>query len=480
MLAALALVQAAGAIATDALPPDAAPPARRGPTVSQSARADPPDAATDEFGKAARFFRFDEDYRFLLDQPRRGFPLSLKEIPIGGDLRLSIGGDYRMRVDAYASPTFGRAAGDGFASLQNRFLLHANLEAGPAVRVFVQLGAATEGGRRPRPRPSDRGGPDLVQGFVDYAPGGAARPLLRVGRQEFTLGRYVAVREGTNFRLAFDGVRAELHPGSWNLLGFAGRPVLNRPGAFDDRSGGGDEGLLLSADHPLVGQLRLQGVFIARRLAGATYAEASGLERRRTYSLRLAGGGADWSLDAQATYQEGSLRAAGGPPLPIRAGGLAMQAEWRPRRSMPRLGLRLDATSGDRARDGRIGTYDIPFPNLAYLTDATIFAPRNTRDVQPYVTVATSARSSLTLGTQILWRSSRGDALYNPANMAIVAPGGASLLVATQPYARASVRLSPFVNLQASYLHAFRGPVLREAGARRDLDFLMGEIEVRF
>lgn len=65
---------------------------------------------------------------------------------------------------------------------------------------------------------------------------------LRAGRQEKTLGtsRLIAVREGPNIRLAFDGARASRKQGSHRIdafaFAFAFRPVLNRPEAFDDNA----------------------------------------------------------------------------------------------------------------------------------------------------------------------------------------------------------------------------------------------------
>ncbi|MDV6345212.1 alginate export family protein [Nitrosomonas sp. Is37] len=59
---------------------------------------------------------------------------------------------------------------------------------------------------------------------------------VRAGRQEMTLGtsRLIAVREGPNIRLAFDGVRASWNREPHRIDVFTFRPVLNKPEAFDD------------------------------------------------------------------------------------------------------------------------------------------------------------------------------------------------------------------------------------------------------
>ena len=59
--------------------------------------------------------------------------------------------------------------------------------------------------------------------------------LLRLGRQEFELGdgRLVDVREGPNVRQAFDGASLNWKGSSWNIHGFALKPVLNGTGVLD-------------------------------------------------------------------------------------------------------------------------------------------------------------------------------------------------------------------------------------------------------
>ena len=435
------------------------------------------------FQDEANFYRFDEDYRDLRNRRSRFLPLVLKEIPVARDTWLSLGGDYRLRVDNYSSPQFGLPGPPSFTSVQNRFLVHANAEFGSTVRAFLQLGVGTEMGREPGPRPGDRSSPDVAQAFLDYSPTlGTFKPKVRVGRQEFVLGRYVSIREATNFRRAFDGIRLDIAPGKWTMTAFAGQEVTNRKNAFDDTSGREDQVAVFTADHPLGAGLRLQGTFIDRRAEGATFLQASGLEKRRTYSARLSGGTAPWKVDVEATYQNGSLKDATGRRYGISAWGLAVEAEVKlPGSLSPQLGLRIDTASGDRdPNDGRIGTFDIPYPNLAYLTDATIFAPRNNRDIQPYITFKPAPGLNVTIGDQLLWRNRRTDAIYNPANLPIAPQGGRGSLIANQPYLRTTFQASALLNLQASYVHAFRGDVLRSSGATRDLDFLYGALLFRF
>ena len=47
-------------------------------------------------------------------------------------------------------------------------------------------------------------------------------------------GRLIDVREGVNLRRSFDAARLLLRLGDWSVDGFWSKPVLNRPGVFDD------------------------------------------------------------------------------------------------------------------------------------------------------------------------------------------------------------------------------------------------------
>src|SRR5262249_659109 len=118
---------------------------------------------------------------------------------------------------------------------QARLLLHGDLHFGSRLRVFAQLGYWDEGGRQPAAKSFDRSNIDLAQAFVDLV---AERLRLRIGRQELPLGnqRLVDVREGQNIRRSFDAARADFTWRYARVIAFYGRPVVNRPGAFDDRA----------------------------------------------------------------------------------------------------------------------------------------------------------------------------------------------------------------------------------------------------
>ena len=433
-------------------------------------------------GYVPKPFRWDEDYSKGL--PGDGLPARLKRLPIKGPTFISLGGEYRYRVDDYGHPDFGLRNGAGFTSNEQRLLLHADVHAGPDLRAFVQLGEGFEDGRKPVRRAGDAGHADLAQGFVDLGWGDpAARWRLRVGRQEVGIGRYVAVRDGTNVRRTFDGVRIDGVVGGWAVTGLAARPTLDRPGAFDDTADRTDKLFVATADHALpIKGYRLGLAVLERDNDLARYAAGTGRERRTTVGARIYGSRGPWDADGQVSYQFGRFTLLGKNRMDIAAwgaafeGGRRLDLPWA-----PRLAARIDAAGGDaNGHDGKLTTFDLPYPNLSYLTDAAIFAPRNVRDLQPFVVLNPTPALALTLGCQFLWRNSKADSVYSPAGLPVIGPGGGGDYVATSPYGRVSWRINPLVEWQAAFVHARPGEALKAAHAGKAQDFGMTALVLKF
>lgn len=437
-------------------------------------------------GYQPQLFRWAEDYSHVTAGPDTPLLLRLKVLPLGDDgaSYLSLGGDYRLRVDSYASPDFGVRQARDFTSVQHRIQLHADAHLSPDVRVFVQLGDDLEHGRLPVTRPPDRSRLDLAQAFADVSWGPAkGRWRLRLGRQEVGLGRYIAIRDGTNIRRTFDGARLDGVLSGWSLTGLAARATRNRPGSFDDDADPNDAILALFADHALPAPgLRLGLVAMERENRRAFYAAGPGRERRDSLGVRVYGAQGPWDVDGQASYQFGAFTPLGRPGQRIDAWGFAVEAGRALQTPWPvRAAFRLDAASGDRSgADRKLSTFDLPYPNLSYLSDAALFAPRNVHDMQPFVTVTPTPALSLTLGAEFMWRMDKHDGLYSAINTPIVGPGGHGAYVATQPYLRLTWRINPLLEWQVAGVHGAPGEVLKSFGGRRDLDFAYAQLTARF
>jgi hypothetical protein len=157
-------------------------------------------------------------------------------------------------------------------------------------------------------------------------------------------------------------------------------------------------------------------------------------------------------------------------------GGRTLALPWS-----PRLAIRIDAAGGGMDKAGhRLNTFDLPYPNLTYLTDASIFAPRNVRDIQPFISVTPMRTLTLTAGAEFLWRVSANDAVFSAANTPIIGPGGHGDYVASEPYFRVDWQINPLVEWAGAIVYAVPGEVLRSFGGTRPLTFAYTSLTLRF
>jgi hypothetical protein len=417
--------------------------------------------------------RWEEDYSYLRHREDLPFPLSLKYLTLPIDHAfVSIGGEYRVKLESYDAPNFGLTHTPNYAALSNRVLAHADIHTGSLVRVFVQLGYSDETGRKPAERPFDRGGVDLAQGFVDLKLSAAEnRWRLRLGRQELAIGRYVTIRDGTAIRRTFDGVRIDGSLDSWTILAVDARATRNRPHAFDDEPDAADSAALIVATRKIPGTdaLHIDFLVMQREFQVARYVAGLGHELRDSAGARFYGSAGNWDLDGQVSHQFGRFTPNGGPRLAIDSWGAAFEGGYTFHGAFgtPRLAVRIDAAEGNRrSHDRSLETFDLPYPNLSYLTDAAFIAPRNVWDIDPFITVLPARAFSVTVGTQFLWRLTSHDAIYSPIGTAIVPPNTAGSFVAAQPYVRASWKPGTFVELQISATRAEPGTAVTTAGGR--------------
>jgi hypothetical protein len=434
-------------------------------------------------------FRWNEDYSAICQLRPPDLPHQLKclKLDADGDRYASFGGEYRLKIDDFSQPDFGLHGAPSFLSSQQRYLAHMDLHLNAVARVFLQIGGGDESGRKPIARPGDKGDVDIAQLFVDFNMGVSSQPWrLRVGRQEVELGRYITTREVTNLRRTFDGARLDAEFGGWTLTALAADATRNRVGAFNDDSNPHDRivALLLTDPVNVPSGLKLDLAILQHESDAATYAAGLGRERRATVGARVYGGDGPWDIDAASTYQFGNFAPNGRAALDIAAWGMAFEGGWTLKGAplSPRIAVRADLASGTEAGNTHsLGTFDLPYPNLAYLSDAAIFSPRNIRDIQPFITVVPVRPLSVTLGSEFLWRFSKADAVYSFANLPLVPAGGDGSYVATQAYVRMDWHVTRLIDLRSSVVVAIPGELLSTAaGANRKLTFGTIAVDCKF
>ena len=435
-------------------------------TSGAAPRPDPPAASA---ACPPKTFRWTEDCRALrADRASLRGLERLRYIPLtrSGSFWLTLGAEYRLKTEYLDAPDFGigqRAA--AATAVGERVLAHADLRSSSGFRVFTQLAEATDSGRKPAERPFDRTRPDIAQAFVDLPLLHAA--VIRIGRQELDSGgnRLISLREAANLRLAFDMAHLAASIAGFDAVAFYGRPVLNRPGAFDDRYNRGEKflggwlqhRLWLSPTAPL-----LNIFFFERDRMRALYEQGVASDDRRTLGMRLSRFDPRWDYAVQAARQFGTFGAAR-----IAAFGAAGDIGWHaPWPGQPRIGASFGYASGDRRPGDRtLGTFDVLYPNLGYFTDAPVYYPGNTADAQPNITIAATRSLTARAGAEVIYRVSKLDAVYGPPGIPVLPGRGTGpSYVTTLAYLRADWTASPNAMISISYVHGDAGALIRSAG----------------
>lgn len=387
---------------------------------------------------------------------------------------LTFGGEYRLKIESLDAPDFDlRPTNVSYTAIGHRGLFSADLHAGSSVRAYVQLAAAADSGRKPAERSFDRTRLDIAQAFFDIAL--PHTTTLRIGRQVLDAGgnRLISTREAGNMRLAFDMAHLKTKIGDTSVTAFYGRPVLNERGAFDDRRNPAEKfmGGWLSRSLGTAKNAPVVSVFLlSRDRARAVYQEGAASDHRRTVGARINETTSRWDYAAQAAAQYGAFGAGG-----IRAYGFAGDIGWHPHtRFAPRIGMSFGYASADSHRDDHLGTFDVIYPNLGYFTDAPVYFPGNTADVQPNISFNASPSLRLRGGSDVVMRISNNDAVYGPPGVPLIAGTGTGpSFVAALSYARAEWTADAHFSLTLSYVHGSTGSLIRNAGGK---DFNYGSL----
>lgn len=372
------------------------------------------------------FNRWQEDWSVLANPCVPAKPLDgLKYMPLGGDpdSYLSLGANLRERVEVNDAPLFGIGAGHSDTYLIQRAQVSADAYIAQHFQFFVQLEDARAFGKD-TVSPVDKNPLDLEQAFVAWVgqlAGGTVK--LRLGRQEmaFDLQRFISVRDGPNVRQTYDAVWADYENGKWRFIGYATQPVQNRDvSAFADVS---NQHLTFSGvrfERQDAGPGDLSGYYSLYSRSNAQFLDATGDEHRNVFDLRYAGktGRADW--DVESMWQTGHVgsKTIGAWAVGSLA-GYTLDAPWT-----PRLGIQIDAASGDRhPNDGRVETFNPLFPNGYYFTLAGYTGYANIIHIKPSITLKPSSRLALLAALGFQWRETTGDAVYQQGNA--IVPGTA-------------------------------------------------------
>jgi Alginate export len=414
------------------------------------------------------FNRWQEDWSVLSSSCVLRGPLDgLKYIPLGGDpdSYLSLGANLRERLEFNDAPLFGLGSGRSDTYVIQRAEISADARIGRRLQFFVQFEDARAFGKD-AVSPVDKDPLDLEQGFVAWtSPLGPGNVKLRVGRQEmaFDLQRFIAARDGPNVRQTYDAIWADYEYGKWRFIGYATQPVQNRPiSAFDDVS---NRHLTFSGvrfERQDAGPGDVSGYYSRYNRSNARFIDATGDEHRDVFDLRYSGktGRADW--DIETMYQSGHV---GDKTIAAWAlgsiAGYTFDTAWA-----PRIGLQVDAASGDRhPGDGRVETFNPLFPNGYYFALAGYTGYANLIHVKPSLTLKPSSNLTLLADVAFQWRVTTADAVYQQGSAVVPGTAGhGTLWTGMYTQFRADWALRPNLIASAEAVHFVVGDSVRGLG----------------
>jgi hypothetical protein len=422
--------------------------------------------------QASRFRseRFDEDWR--------ASESDFKDIAVGENVSLSLGGDARWRFSWLDSPRLGLGGANRDDWVLQRLLLHADLHFDDDARVFVQLGAH-DGIGRDISSTSDDDQLDLQQAFVDvHAEVAGGRAMLRLGRQELALGpRFATTRDSGNIRQRHDMARLTYDRGHWRLDAFAGRPVAVANGSFDDNADQGQEfyGVRLERRFGDAATLDAYAYELDRR--AAALAGVTARDDRVSLGARLFGRSGDLDYDAEVVHQTGTFGA-----LDIRAVGAAFDVgrRWPDAPLKPRLGARVTYGSGDSdLADNTEGTFSPAFASSSWFGQNGLATFSNTVEVAATLNLSPREDVSVSLKAGGLWRAETADFVYGGSTALAGTSGGNHPFVGASPSALLVWRASEHVIISPYVSYVFIDDELKARGAN-DVRYVQLGVNLRF
>jgi len=445
--------------------------------VSSNARAD-----------GFSFFRYDDDFSYLADPARRtSWYDDFKYLSLSADPRayLTLGADVRERVESYDEGYFGLAEAPHTTYLLSRALIEGDLHVDD-FRAFVQLGNFVEDGRKPAALPTDDDRGDVQQAFLDFALQlGDGRLTVRTGRFEMKFGEglIISPRDGPNIRQAWDGARLFYELPELRVDLMAVRPVIDKPGYFDDTSDQRQSllGVYITSAIQALDPYALDIYYFNNINHDVSFYDgyhAPGSEHTSTSGARWYGHPGQFDSTSEAAIQTGlfNTRQVHAYAVHNELGWTFTVSPWK-----PRVGLKADVLSGSSDPfAGHVRTFNALYPNYSYGTDAVLEAPSNLIQAGLDVHAYPANPVDVEYTTAGMWRYSTRDAFYAmPLFPLIPGNAGTQRYIGIEQQLACNWRINPYLGFRASLVHYAVGDFVSAAHGR-DTNFAMMYLAARF
>lgn len=397
-----------------------------------------------------------------------------------GHVWVDVGGQVRVRYEAWSDQGFGAVPGDdGWGLLRAR--THVDLHLGCHVRLFAEGIYADADGRDAGPRPVDENHGDLLNLFVEGR--GRVNGLDVggwVGRHELLFGkqRLVGPVDWTNVRRTFEGGGVWAKGCHWRLDAFVVNPVLVEADEADEAD---DDTLFAgvhyrntaTSDRPF----ELYAYWLDRD--PATWQKVVDEESRLTVGGSCTGPicGTCLDYDAEAALQVGEFG-----DRDVFAWMATAELGWKPGGCwQPRLALGADYASGDDdGAGGDLGTFNQLFPTgHLWFGWADLIGRQNLIAARFTATAKPTEKLTLRFDAHQFWRASTDDAVYN-AGGGVLRAGGDARAVATEFDLQAKLAVDRHLELEVGGAFVLAGDVIEETGPDEDVLFLYAQATFTF
>lgn len=427
-----------------------------------------------------KLMRYNENYSGLKDSVQT-FYNRIKYMPLSksGSVYLSFGGEARQELDYSVNEDWGEIGLGEDLYLLQRYAIHADLNLGNRIRFFVQLRSGLEDGRNNGPRGTDEDKLNIQNLFVDFLPyvTPSAKLTLRLGRQEiqYGSGRLIDVREGTNLRLFFDGVKLAYESPRLNIDTFVLANAQVNTGAFDNEliRSGSLWGFYGTYSFKQAGDLDVYYLGINRD--DVMFDEGVADESRHSVGTRLSRNEGGFVYNFELIYQFGTFGVD-----KISAYGISSEIgyQFNHLKGSPTIKLKSDYISGDKNRDdGKLGTPNPLFPNGGYFGMNPQVGPANLIALHPNFAWNPYSKISLKLNVVLNWRQSTEDGIYR-ANGSLRLPSSDSdkRYIGTAFITTLSWNICDFLKYSLGVQYFKTGSFIKEVVPEHKNGFFIGSI----
>ena len=420
---------------------------------------------------------------FAAPANRRPLDRELKNIPIGRDWVLDVGGNYRARYhheDNMRPGTTGGLSGVDDEFWLQQIRLRFDLRSDSNIKIRAEFIDAQSFGEQFRPRAREVNQHDLYQLYADVPIFADSGLTARLGRQEIKYGegRLMMAPNWANRRRSHDGVRMMWNTEEWEANYFWVRPAIRSPASFTvfDETNPSQQLYGVYATYKRFERDKLELYWLAFDFNRGTAGN-----RFDTFGSRFYGGVDQWVYEFEGAAQFGtngddSSHLAGFCVLGV---GRKSKLPWS-----PEAWLYYDWASGsDTVGNGfhhyvARGHYFMGFMDL--------FGRRNLEDINIKITAKPTEKLTLLVWYHYFRLANRNDVPYN-LNMrpyaGLTAGSAGHRELGHELDLRANYRLAEKMQLQFGYSYFWAGKFYKTTAgvpSNREASFIYSRFLVNF